>query len=406
MNCFYIAVLYFSFLFSMIAQSTSTTMYERAKSNYAAILAYYDAYLNNTEKYSTTIIPKLDQTQAIEVTMGMNMYALSGFDAVSGQIEIVGSLQMSWVTELIPGVDTLGLTTYVMPADGIWTPSIVLVNAIDTVEKVGSSTYRPRYNVSDGSVEWNPRVILKAACDPDVTYYPFDRQTCSFLFTPWNYNYKQVILALSSSTIDTSHYDLNSAWSLVETKAETHISGDNYYANFTITIQRQYMYFTINLVMPILLLSAVTGFAFLLPAASNERIGFSITCFLAFVVLLQTVMQFLPESSSPMSLLCYYIVVMMMFSSAVCIINIMILRLYKSAERGDDVPKSLKTFVQIIQCTICRRWKELLSTEDKTELNVDWETVGRLLDIFFFIAFLGAQGGFTILFLLPLGLRS
>ncbi|KAL3870004.1 hypothetical protein ACJMK2_042621 [Sinanodonta woodiana] len=399
MNCFSSVVL--CLLFIIVDSIT----YSSVKDNYKEILRYYDSF--DTVNSSTTITPIQDQTQAINVTMGMNMYALSGFDAVSGQIEIVGSLQMSWTNEVnLSSINTSTLEIYVMSVDAIWTPSIILVNAIDTVEKVGSSTYRPRYNISTGFVEWNPRVILKAACDPDVTYYPFDRQTCSFLFTPWNYNYDQVTLALSSSTIDTSQYDLNSAWSLVETNAETYISGDNYYANFTITIQRQYMYFTVNLVMPILLLSAITGFAFLLPAASNERIGFSITCFLAFVVLLQTVMQFLPESSSPMSLLCYYIVVMMMFSSAVCIINIMILRLYKSAERGDDVPKSLKTFVQIIQCTICRRWKESLTTEDKAELNVDWETVGRLLDIFFFIAFLAAQGGFTFLFLLPLGLRS
>ncbi|KAL3870036.1 hypothetical protein ACJMK2_042653 [Sinanodonta woodiana] len=399
MNCFSSVVM--CLLFIIVDSIT----YSSVKNNYKEILRYYDSF--DTVNSSTTITPIQDQTQAINVTMGMNMYALSGFDAVSGQIEIVGSLQMSWTNEVnLSSINTSTLEIYVMSVDAIWTPSIILVNAIDTVEKVGSSTYRPRYNISTGFVEWNPRVILKAACDPDVTYYPFDRQTCSFIFTPWNYNYDQVTLALSSSTIDTSQYDLNSAWSLVETNAETYISGENYYANFTITIQRQYMYFTINLVMPILLLSAITGFAFLLPAASNERIGFSITCFLAFVVLLQTVMQFLPESSSPMSLLCYYIVVMMMFSSAVCIINIMILRLYKSAERGDDVPKSLKTFVQIIQCTICRRWKESLTTEDKAELNVDWETVGRLLDIFFFIAFLAAQGGFTFLFLLPLGLRS
>ncbi|KAK3610992.1 hypothetical protein CHS0354_017869 [Potamilus streckersoni] len=394
------AVLYLRFL--MIY---STSDYERVQHNYEKILGYYDS--DDTKKSSTSVIPIPDQTQTLEVTMGMNLYALSGFDAVAGQIEVVGSIQMSWYNERdTSNVDTSTLAIYVVPLSVMWTPSVVLVNAIDTVEKVGSSTYRPRYNLYTGFVEWNPRVILKAACDPDVTYYPFDRQTCSFIFTPWNYNSQQINLTLSSSTIDTSQYDLNSAWSLVETNAETYISGENYYANFTISIQRQYMYFTINLVMPILLLSTLTGFIFLLPAASNERVGFSITCFLAFVVLLQTVMQFLPESSLPMSLLSYYIIVMMMFSSAICLINIMTLRLYQSAERDDFVPGFLKTFVQIIQCTICRKWKKTSAIEDYRDLNVDWATVGRLLDIFFFIAFLAAQGGFTFLFLLPLGLRS
>ncbi|KAK3609160.1 hypothetical protein CHS0354_011346 [Potamilus streckersoni] len=399
MNCLYFWALYFRFL---IVESDP---YSDMKDNFAMLLTAYES--NNSSTSLTNIIPKNDQTEALEITMNMAIYALSGFDAVAGQVEIVGSIQMSWYDEISSNKFTYNdVTSIVVPQTTIWTPSIVLVNAIDTVKKIGSSTYRPRYSYNDGFVEWNPRVILKAACDPDVTYYPFDQQTCSFIFTPWMYSSTQINLTLSSTTIDASQFDLNSAWSLVETKAETYISEERYYANFTITIQRENLYFTINLVMPILLLAAVTGFVFLLPAASNERIAFSITCFLSFVVLLQTMMQYLPESSSPMSLLSFYLTVMMMFSAVVCLITIMTLRLYQSAERGDSVPGFLKTFVQIIQCTICRRCKKSSSNKDNAELNVDWATVGRLLDIFFFIAFLAAQGGFTFLFLLPLGLKS
>ena len=46
---------------------------------------------------------------------------------------------------------------------------------------------------------------------------------------------------------------------------------------------------------------------------------------------------------------------------------------------------------------VCKRHKD----SDEPPEEIDWPAVGRLLDFFFFIAFLGVQSGFTVLFLIP-----
>jgi len=61
--------------------------------------------------------------------------------------------------------------------------------------------------------------------------------------------------------------------------------------------------------------------------------GFCITCFLAFVVLMQTTMTFLPEIASPMSLLCIYVFLMMCSSVFINILCILTLRIYHKPEK-------------------------------------------------------------------------
>jgi hypothetical protein len=62
-------------------------------------------------------------------------------------------------------------------------------------------------------------------------------------------------------------------------------------------------------------------------------LGFCITCFLSFVVLMQTTMQFLPQIASPMSLLCVYVFLMMCFSVFINIVTVLMLRIYHKPEK-------------------------------------------------------------------------
>lgn len=57
------------------------------------------------------------------------------------------------------------------------------------------------------------------------------------------------------------------------TESTAFVSNDAYRVRFRITIQREPLYFTFNIGLPILLLGLLNGFVFLLPAESGERIG-------------------------------------------------------------------------------------------------------------------------------------
>ncbi|XP_045160724.2 acetylcholine receptor subunit alpha-1-B-like [Mercenaria mercenaria] len=327
-----------------------------AKAEYEKLYTAY-SIANRNDAYINTI-PTNDFSQPLEVTLEFEMNSLGGYDAVNGALDVIGSLSMTWkdnISNLASVTFNTALVTEVMvDYKSLWTPVIILINSADSIKRIGDETYKVRMNLVSGQVNWKPRMIIKASCSPDVSYFPFDQQTCAFTFMPSYLPSSKLKLAVSSSSWKMDNYDRNGVWDIESTESNTYISGDYYYANFTITFNREPTYFTINLVLPILFLSLLSGFVFLLPAASGERVGFVITCFLAFIVLLQTTMTYLPQASAPMSLLCYYVIVMMMFCAFLTLVTALLLRVYHKP-KGEEVPKWLVHVLEIIKCIKCRR---------------------------------------------------
>ncbi|KAL4231705.1 Neuronal acetylcholine receptor subunit [Mactra antiquata] len=383
------------FLYAILCQEPVFSTWQDSRNLYYAI---YDHYYNNGTSL-TDILPVLNQTEPMIILMSLALNSLNSFDAVTGQIEISGSMQLSWYDEVING--TVDLSTYnvdsvLIDHDKAWSPSIVLVNAVDTVQDIGDTTYKLRYNTADGSVEWSPRVLLRCSCSPDVTYYPFDRQVCDFTYTAWGYKTEEIRLQVKYAEWDISDYEENSVWKIVSTSTSVFFSGDKDYTNFQITIEREPLYFILNVALPILLLGLLNGFVFLLPAESGERIGFSITCFLSFVVLMQTTMDFLPQIASPMSLLCVYVFLMMCCSVFVNIVTILMMRVYHKPEK-EKVPNIIQKIIRVLRCKVCKK------ADRENPPEITWPDVARILDFFFFLVFLGGQAALTVFFIVPLG---
>lgn len=170
--------------------------------------AYYDIYNHyyNNGTSLRDIIPVNNQSSAMTVQLGLALNSLNGFDAVLGQIDISGSMKLSWTDEVV--FTTYQLTEYVQDSsilidyDKAWSPFMVLINAVDTVKHVGDTTYKLRYSPKVERVEWEPRVLLRGSCTPDVTFYPFDRQECGFTYTAWGYTSEEINLQAISSDWD------------------------------------------------------------------------------------------------------------------------------------------------------------------------------------------------------------
>ncbi|KAH3789018.1 hypothetical protein DPMN_167185 [Dreissena polymorpha] len=387
-------------------QDDTANAWEDAKLLYGQI---YNHYYNEGTPL-TDVLP-VQGSVPVYVYMAMKLTSLNGFDAVAGQIDIAGSMSMSWMDIIQPpirGKSEVILGTVLIDYENAWSPRVVLTNAVDTVKDIADTTYKLRYTFSEvasgnytANVTWEPRVLLRASCEPDVTFYPFDRQVCDVTYTAWAYTKDEVKLIVPTSEWDTSAAEGNGVWKIISTESEAFVSNDAYNVRFRITIQREPLYFTFNIGLPILLLGLLNGFVFLLPAESGERIGFCITCFLSFIVLMQTTMSFLPELANPMSLLCIYVFLMMCFSVFINITCIFMLRIYHMPE-GTKVPNWMQMIVRVIGCKVCR-----CCDKDKSMPlpEVEWPEVGRMLDFFFFLAFIAAQTTLTIFFLLPLATR-
>lgn len=102
----------------------------------------------------------------------------------------------------------------------IWRPDVLLYNSVDPLF---DSTYKSNLVVySDGTVNWIPPGILKTSCKIDITWFPFDDQSCYLKFGSWTYHGFALDLQPENSErgMDTSEYLANGEWLLLSTPVE------------------------------------------------------------------------------------------------------------------------------------------------------------------------------------------
>ncbi|XP_021374434.1 acetylcholine receptor subunit beta-like [Mizuhopecten yessoensis] len=397
--------------------------------------------------YNKKIFPRNSQTDKVEVDMQFNLVAMTQLNELSGYLDLVGYTVLTWTNELLMWNNSINAMQEVMLGqNNFWRPSLVLANSVESLTEMGDNSYKIRIN-KDGVCEWQIGVVSKSACSVDVSYYPFDQQSCKISFTPWGYTDTQVRLNTTSSGMHTGLFMPNVEWTLASTSVEAFSSASASYLDFTIELKRKPGYFLVNMIIPILILGMLNGLVFLLPADSGERVGYAITAFLTFAVFLTMVSDNLPKSSEPMSLLCFFLTLMLIMSALSTVITIMTLRVY---HQDDDspVPMWLKHVVAFITCRKCKKWcgqkleaieepkpgqeeeeEDSSSEEDeeeedsdgegnrKTEVKkpkpnnadikgISWRVVGGTLDGFFFGLFVFGTVVISCVFLIPLALAA
>lgn len=142
----------------------------------------------------------------------------------------------------------------------------------------GNYEVRYKANVliySHGLVEWIPPAIYQSSCTIDVTYFPFDQQKCVMKFGSWTYNGDEVAMKLHMGNpwIDLSDYWKSGTWDIVEVPAFLNVYNDTPTQtdiSFHITIRRKTLFYTVNLILPTLLISFLCVLVFYLPAEAGQ----------------------------------------------------------------------------------------------------------------------------------------
>ncbi|RWS28834.1 neuronal acetylcholine receptor subunit alpha-7-like protein [Leptotrombidium deliense] len=107
-----------------------------------------------------------------------------------------------------------GISEVKIAAHKVWKPDILLYNSAD--ERI-DSTFAVNVNVkNNGSCTWLPPGIFKSTCKIDITWFPFDDQTCLMKFGSWSYVASALDLRVHSEEGgDLSTYIENGEWILL-----------------------------------------------------------------------------------------------------------------------------------------------------------------------------------------------
>ena len=172
------------------------------------------------------------------------------------------------------------------------------------------------------------------------------------------------------------------------------------YTKLTITLNRRYAFFILNLFSPVLVIAFLNAVVFLLPAESGERVGYAITCLLALSVYMTYASDNLPVSSKPISILTVVLLLYIIISAAMCLEVIIGLKFHLHDD--STTPSYILTKIMCFSLENCKRnrAKSVAALDDVKEKDIEnndifkddgvtkcisWKQIGHRFDMICFI---------------------
>ncbi|XP_046373184.2 neuronal acetylcholine receptor subunit alpha-10-like [Haliotis rufescens] len=263
--------------------------------------------------------------------------------------------QMTWNATEYGGISQL-----ILPYTKVWTPDITLYDNADD-ELVGLKDYRPTFN-SDGSASYNFPTIITSLCKVDVTYFPFDRQSCALRFGSWAFNGFQINSTNRDSAGDMSSFKVNSEWDLVSVPVERH---ELYYGccpepypdvTFYVNLRRKPFFYLLNLLFPCILISAVALLGFILPPDAGEKVSLEITVLLSLSVFMLVVSDTLPPTSDNFPYLGIYFCLSMALVTLSTVLTVIVLNVHYKGQNSVRVPRWVRSlFLGTLAQCLCAK---------------------------------------------------
>lgn len=236
--------------------------------------------------------------------------------------------------------------------------------------------------------------VLQSTCAVDIKYFPFDKQLCDIKFTAWSYSKLEIDLDVGSTGILLEEFSPNAQWDVVETYY-IEVNSIEAAVIFQIELKRKSAFYIINVIAPIILLSILNVCTFLLPVASGEKAGYSVTVFLSLAVFLTIIASELPKNSDVVSLMSIYLTLMSMLSTFIVVMSLLQIRLSVRNEKQIPINGFFMFLIKVsrfLTCKCCSKSNKVeeLSIEDKKSLKsvsnnkFDWSDVNDALDFLFF----------------------
>lgn len=356
--------------------------------------------------YQKAIRPGVDRTQPLQVRVDFLLISLKEFNEGESKISVIGAFKFGWRDSRLAwdaklyGGDLMDTSIL---QENLWVPNVVNLNCFENMKPLGSSSLSVKvYN--SGIVSWIPPALVESTCDADVTYYPFDSQSCVLRFYMPGFYQKDLNFTPGLPTVDLGQYDQNNLWEITSTSVSTIINSYNFQElRIGLEMSRRSRYYIAGLILPICLMSFLQIMVFILPEESGERIGFSVTVLLAVAVFLTIIQDSLPEASEPsVSLLAYKLLVDVLLGALITSSAIFGSAIYHTNE-NDQISASILCFVRFFKCkkTCCRKSPKFIDVQPVAEKTpppedadidlendvITWRELGKFFDKCCFLFF-------------------
>uniref|UniRef100_A0AC35FRP6 Neurotransmitter-gated ion-channel transmembrane domain-containing protein n=1 Tax=Panagrolaimus sp. PS1159 TaxID=55785 RepID=A0AC35FRP6_9BILA len=338
---------YYFLQFSLILQINLSLGSKYADQLYEDIMYYYNK----------NVRPVVNSSQALKVKFGASLIRIIDVDEVNQVLTTNLWLEMQWFDYKLKWDPSKfnNIRKLHIPSDQIWIPDIILYNNADGEPHITIMSDAIVYY--NGMVVWKPPSIYKSFCTIDITYYPYDIQSCQMKFGGWSYNgFLLDMIQLPSrpeDVIETRYDELGRdyqflklgmdlsmfypslEWDVIELTSKRHeqlypgCCGQDMYIDITfeVTLRRKALFYTINLVIPCLLIAVLTTCVFYIPM-KGLKMTFSISILVTLTVFYLVLIDLIPPTSLVICLFARYLLFTMGLVTASIVFSVWSLNLY------------------------------------------------------------------------------
>ncbi|XP_072342306.1 5-hydroxytryptamine receptor 3A-like [Scyliorhinus torazame] len=333
--------------------------------------------------YSKGVRPVRDWRKTTTVAIDVMVYAILNVDEKNQVLTTYIWYRQVWTDEFLMWnpKDFDDIKQISIPTANIWVPDILINEFVD----VGKSPEIPYVYVDNGGRVKNYKPIqVVTACSLDIYNFPFDVQNCTFTFTSWLHNIRDINISLWRSPevvkYDRSVFMNQGEWELLyvdtqfnEFNLERGVSDGYAEMRFFLVIRRRPLFYAVSLLLPSIFLMVMDIIGFYLPPDSGERVSFKITLLLGYSVFLIIVSDTLPATAIGTPLIGVYFVVCMALLVISLTETILIVRLVHKQDLQPHVPEWVKRLVlekaTILLCLRNKKWFHSTSQNSETPEN-------------------------------------
>lgn len=200
---------------------------------------------------------------------------------------------------------------------------------------------------NNGEVAWLPPAIYKSACKIEVRDFPFDQQNCTLKFRSWTYDHTEIDLILLSDFASRDDFKPSGEWDIVSLPGRKNEDpNDITYLDITydFIIRRKPLFYTINLIIPCVLITSLAILVFYLPSDCGEKMTLCISVLLALTVFLLLISKIVPPTSLAVPLIGKYLMFSMVLVTFSIVTSVCVLNVHHRSPSTHAMPKWVKYY--------------------------------------------------------------
>ncbi|CAH8627835.1 unnamed protein product [Heterobilharzia americana] len=285
-------------------------------------------------------------TNPVHVDITYNVVQILGFSQAEETLSISGWFTMRWTDPRLTWSpeEFSDIQEVSLPTTNLWIPDVGVMNGKASTDFDFSAGVRGRVTVNkEGSITWLHGAVLDVTCPLDVSFFPFDYQTCFLILVPWQSGEQQLLLQpfTHGSAVDNSYLPNSnvSEWEIqsvhfVRKKYRSDLNVTYQYVSIAIHLKRQPLYFIVLVLVPFSMLSALACLIFTLDD-TGDRLSVALSLVLSMTMYVVIVSTNAPRSMRTLPVLGIFLLDQLGLLSIATILAVMNNKLYQSTELVD-----------------------------------------------------------------------